>query len=98
MVAAIIWLSLTPSPPALDFKAGDKIGHLAAYSLLMLWFCLLYLQPKTRALYGLAFVMMGVGLEILQGMLGFRTYDVLDMAANSAGVLLGGLTAVFLRP
>jgi VanZ family protein len=89
MVAAIVWLSLTPSPPALDFKAGDKLGHLAAYGALMLWFCHLYVQRKARLLYGLAFVAMGVGLEILQGMLGFRTYDVLDMIANSAGVLLG---------
>jgi glycopeptide antibiotics resistance protein len=32
---------------------------------------------------------MGVGLEFVQGWLGYRTYDVLDMAANTLGVLLG---------
>ena|SRR5687768_13210887 len=92
MVAAIVWLSLTPSPPVVDFKASDKVGHLAAYGLLMFWFCSLYLRGQARLLYGVAFVAMGVGLEVLQGMLGFRTYDVLDMAANSAGVVLGWLS------
>ena len=91
MVAAIVWLSLTPSPPPLDFKAGDKLGHLAAYGVLMFWFCVLFARPRTRLLYGAAFIAMGVGLEVVQGMLGFRTYDVLDMLANSAGVVLGWL-------
>lgn len=91
MAAAIVWLSLTPSPPVVDFKASDKAGHLAAYGLLMFWFCSLYLRGKTRLLYGVAFVVMGVGLEVIQGILGFRTYDVLDMVANSAGVALGWL-------
>lgn len=93
MVAAIVWLSLTPSPPALDFKAGDKLGHLAAYGVLMFWFCVLYIRPGTRLLHGAIFVAMGVGLEVVQGMLGFRTYDVIDMVANSAGVVLGWLFA-----
>ena len=30
---------------------------------------------------------MGIALEFLQGMTGYRTFDVLDMAANAAGVL-----------
>ena len=91
MVAAIVWLSLTPSPPALDFTASDKLGHLAAYGVLMLWFCMLYPKRRARVLCGVGFVAMGVGLEIVQGMTGFRTYDALDMAANSAGVVLGWL-------
>ena len=27
LVAAIIWLSLTPSPPKVDFEQSDKVGH-----------------------------------------------------------------------
>ena len=96
MVAAIFWLSLTPSPPQIDVAAGDKLGHLAAYGVLMLWFCQLYTTARTRLLYGAAFIAMGVGLEVLQAMLGYRTYDVLDMAANSVGVLLGAAAAVLI--
>jgi VanZ family protein len=94
--AAIVWLSLTPSPPQVDVQFGDKLGHVAAYGLLMLWFSLLYHRARTRALYMLAFIAMGVGLEFLQGWLGYRTYEIFDMFANSLGVLLGCGSALFL--
>ena len=93
--AAIVWLSLTPSPPRVDVEYGDKLGHLAAYGLLMLWFSLLYHRPRTRALYMVVFMAMGVGLEFLQGWPGYRTYEVFDMFANSLGVLLGSAAALF---
>jgi glycopeptide antibiotics resistance protein len=72
-----------------DFEHSDKLGHFAAYGLLMFWFCQLYLERKSRILYCLGFVVMGVGLEYVQGALGFRTYEVFDMYANTLGVLLG---------
>ena len=39
---------------------------------------------------------MGVGLEALQGALGYRTYEVFDMYANTLGVLLGWAAALLL--
>ena len=99
MVAGIVWLSLTPSPPTVDFEASDKVGHLAAYGILMLWFCRLYYFAATRMLLGALFVAMGIGLEFAQGALGFRSYELLDMLANTAGVLLGWAAARMLpRP
>ena len=84
--AAIVWLSLTPSPPQVDVEHGDKMGHFAAYAFLMFWFAQLY---RRRAAYAAAFIAMGVGLEIAQGALGFRMYDLADMVANALGVLAG---------
>lgn len=95
--AAIVWLSLTPAPPRLDVEHGDKLGHFAGYGLLMFWFAQLYLARTIRALYACGFVAMGVGLEFLQGQLGYRTYDVFDMYANTLGVLLGWAAALALR-
>ena len=43
---AIVWLSLTPAPPKLDFEHGDKLGHFLAYGALIFWFCLLYLKTR----------------------------------------------------
>jgi glycopeptide antibiotics resistance protein len=40
---------------------------------------------------------MGVGLEFVQGWLAYRTFDTMDMAANTIGVLLGWGAAVILR-
>jgi glycopeptide antibiotics resistance protein len=37
---------------------------------------------------------MGIGLEFIQGMLGYRTYEVFDMLANTIGVLLGWAAAL----
>lgn len=94
MVAAIVWLSLTPSPPRVDIDAGDKLGHLAAYAVLMFWFARLYAR---RLPYGVGFVAMGVGLELAQTWVGYRSFELLDMAANTAGVLLGWGSASLFR-
>ena len=94
--AAIVWLSLTPSPPQVDVDYGDKLGHFGAYGLLMFWFALLYPSWPVRARYLIGFIVMGVGLEFLQGMLG-RVFDVQDMLANATGVLLGAAASLAVR-
>ena len=94
--ATIVWLSLTPSPPKVDFSHSDKFGHFAGYGLLMLWFSLLYLRRNIRIAYAAGFIAMGIGLEFLQGHLGYRTYEVFDMYANTLGVLLGWTAALVL--
>lgn len=91
--AAIAWLSLTPSPPSIDLSHGDKLGHVAAYALLMFWFAQLYAARVYY--YAAGFAVLGVALEFAQGMTGWRTYEPLDMAANALGVLAGwGLSAL----
>jgi len=92
--AAIVWLSLTPSPPEVDIAHSDKLGHFAAYGLLMFWFAQIYGERKTRFAYALGFIAMGVGLEFAQGQLGYRTYEMVDMYANTLGVLLGWAAAL----
>jgi VanZ family protein len=92
--AAIVWLSLTPAPPDIDIAYGDKLGHFAAYGLLMFWFSQLYDKRKTRIAYAAGFVAMGIALEFIQGALGYRTYEVFDMYANTLGVLLGWAAAL----
>ena len=90
-MAVIVWLSLTPSPPEIDFgiDESDKLEHLLAYAPLMFWFCLLYARTQTRIAYALLWIAMGVSLEYIQGQLGYRTFEVEDMIANAIGVLLG---------
>jgi hypothetical protein len=81
-----------------DITAGDKLGHLLAYGLLMFWFCQVYAARKARLFHGIAFLAMGIGLEVLQGMSGTREYDVVDMLANAAGVGCGWMAARLLPP
>lgn len=86
MLAGIVAVSLIPSPPEVDFEGSDKAGHFLSYALLMFWFAQLYAR---RAGYAAGFVILGVGLEFLQGWTGYRSFDGYDMLANTAGVLLG---------
>lgn len=96
--AAIVWLSLTPSPPDPGFAYGDKVGHLLAYGLLMFWFCYLYRYRYTRLAYGAGWIALGIALEFAQGATGYRSVELADMAANSLGVLLGwGISATLRR-
>ena len=88
LVLVIVWLSLSPSPPTLDVTWGDKLGHLAAYGALMLWFSQLYPARNARRGCAAAFIAMGAGLEFAQAATGYRSFELLDMAANALGVLL----------
>ena len=94
MVAVIIWLSLTPSPPKVDFEQSDKVGHVLAYGGTMFWFCLLYRSPRTRLWYALGFIAMGIAIEYIQGWTGYRSFEVYDMVADALGVLLGWAAAL----
>jgi glycopeptide antibiotics resistance protein len=86
-------LSLIPSAPWIEVEQGDKLGHFAAYGLLMFVFCQIYDQPRTRLVYAAGFIAMGVALEFAQGMTDYRTFDVFDMLANATGVVLGWAVA-----
>ena len=94
MVAAVVWLSVTTAPPKIDLQQGDKLGHFIAYGSLMFWFSKLYVEKSARLAYAAGFMAMGVALEFIQGWLGYRTYEVYDMYANTLGVLLGWAAAL----
>ena len=94
MAAAIVWLSLTPSPPHLDIEQGDKLGHLAAYGALMFWFCQLSPARRARIGHALGFIAMGIAIEFIQRATGYRSFELWDMVADGAGVLIGWLLAV----
>ena len=95
--AAIVWLSVTPAPPQVDVTYGDKLGHVGAYALLMFWFARLYSKRGVQAAHAAAFVALGVGLEFVQGALGYRSFELLDMGANALGVGLGWALASILQ-
>jgi VanZ family protein len=90
LVGSIFYLSLTPKPPSSGIQFGDKIGHFIAYASLMFWWSRLASQ---RCRLALIFVLMGLTIEILQSLSGFRQGDIYDMAANTLGVGFGWLAA-----
>ena len=92
-VALVIYLSLTPIRPQLDIAHGDKLQHMAAYGALMLWFGQVIVTPTQRLWSAIALVALGVGLEMLQLVTGYRSCSYTDMAAGAVGVSAGWASA-----
>ena len=89
-VAILIYLSLALHPPQpVNFKYSDYLEHALAYGLLMLWFCQIYQKHAHRILLALCLIALGVSMEFLQRITGYRYFEYMDMLANSAGALLG---------
>ena len=89
LVALIVVLSLLPKPPELiGFEQSDKLSHIIAYMTLMLWFANIYPQRPYQLLLAVGFFAMGLGLELLQDLTGYRTFKYADILANGVGILL----------
>lgn len=93
-VAVVLYLSLMPYPPEpMRFPGIDKLQHALAYGLLMLWFCQVYVRRTQRLFAAALLVALGIVVEILQGMTGYRYFEPGDMVANATGVILGWVWA-----
>ena len=93
LIASIIYLSLATVAVEINVAEGDKLGHLLAYGALMAWWSQLYVATATRLELGLIFVALGAAMELAQGFTPSRSPEWLDLAADTAGVLLGWLAA-----
>ena len=93
MVVGLCYFSLIANPPELDIDVEyfDKVRHFVAYFILMFWFAQLYKKNKSRIGYGIFFILMGIILEVLQGLGGIRYFEYYDMLANTLGVVLAFL-------
>lgn len=87
--------SLVPGSAVPGWMPWDKLSHLVAYSGLMLWFCGMY--PRTRYRWVAAgLLLLGIVLEVLQRLSGYRSFELQDMLANGLGLALGWWLAVII--
>jgi VanZ family protein len=90
LVVLVVFFSLTPKAPlVLDAPGSDKVHHFLAYLVMMLWFSQLHREPRRQFWIGVGLVALGAGLELVQGLLVYRSADVLDGLANGCGVFAG---------
>ena len=95
LIGLIVAGSLIPHVPTLGLEVSDKFQHFGGYFLLMFWFSGLY-ERKQHWLLAVAFFLMGVALELLQGAFtDTRDMDVRDALANGAGVATAFVLAPF---
>ena len=94
LVGLVIFFSLSPSQPDITpFSHSDKIIHILVYAFIMFYFGCIYLPERIYRRLGIGFILMGFVLELIQGLIGYRTMEYLDMLANSTGVLIGWLSS-----
>ena len=95
LVLFSITVSLNSSGvPVISDNFNDKLIHMTGYAGLMLWFAQIYHVLRTRLIIAVLLVLMGVVLEFIQGMGGIRVFEIADMVANTAGVVVGGFLAI----
>ncbi len=91
LICTVMVLSLVNLAPIKGVLLQDKLMHMLSYGLLMGWFAQIYRHFMARLFLVVALVVMGVGVEYLQGMVAHRQFDTMDMLANGSGVLLAWL-------
>lgn len=105
LIAVIFVGSISDIPPQIkQFVLEDKAMHAIAYGCLMGWFAQIYRHDLTRLILVIAFVFMGILIEFLQSLTATRQFELMDMVANTSGIVLawalaytwfGGLLAKF---
>lgn len=95
LVAVVVVASLIPGQALKhELFRYDKLLHTLAYGSVMVGFAGIY-RPSAYRWIAPALLLLGIGLEFAQGHFGHRSYDLKDMFANAAGVLIGLLLARF---
>lgn len=86
VVTALTVLPLSEFPPAENIN--DKLSHLLAF--LVLAFVADYSFPDKSFLIpkGLPLLGYGIGIEIVQYFIPYRSFSVLDMVADGAGLIV----------
>jgi glycopeptide antibiotics resistance protein len=88
LLIACVLLGSVVSVPNTGVKVHDKVMHTLAYAALMGWFAQIYRHDLTRLLLVLGLISMGIGIEFVQGAVPSRQFEILDMLANTSGVVL----------
>ncbi len=92
-VLLVIHLSLTSHPVDVPDWWNVKLGHVAAYAWLMLWFAQIYARWAPRAAIAATLLALGIGLEYVQDLVG-RDFSYTDMRDDGIGIALGLVLAV----
>ncbi len=90
LLAAIVIGSLVPVPKT-GIQPNDKLIHVSMYFLLMAWFAQL-IESRYHLYLAIAFMFLGLVLEISQHATGYRHFEWADAAANAAGVIIAWAT------
>jgi len=90
----VLYSTVTPGglmPSFLDLMPSfltDKALHFLAFMSLMLWFCGVF-RLRLSPLVALILLAFGIGIELIQSRLPYRSAEVADAMFDVGGILLG---------
>lgn len=90
-LAAIFVLSLLPGPDVPNIPGSDKLHHALAYFACMYCWGQAYSLPVQRLRFAIGLIATGVLIEYMQYFTPTRSFDFLDMVANTSGVITAWL-------
>ena len=88
LLAVISVLALTPDTGAVPTLGWDKLNHLAAFFTLAVFFQLAFPRSPGMIMKLSALFLFGVGIEVVQSFHPLRDASMLDLLANTLGLLL----------
>jgi VanZ family protein len=95
LTATVLYLALSPSPPAQVDLGWDKLNHATAFAALTISGCFAFPgSRKVVLLVLLGVVALGGLIEILQAYVPGRDSDWFDLVADSVGMLFGAFIAL----
>jgi VanZ family protein len=96
IVASLLPADSLPIRTLDELALSDKIEHIAMYAVLALLPAIIE-RRRVVAAGALGAVALGVALEYLQLLSGWRSFEYADMAASAAGVSVGLAAGILLR-
>ncbi len=95
VLSVVVIGSLVPAHDLPDLQVSDKFEHFGAYAVLAAGAVQLFARRLSWGFVCVLLVLMGIGLEYLQALMGLgRMLDRQDALANTIGVLGGLATAL----
>jgi len=96
-VLGILFLATTPLACPIVSVINDKLNHVAAFFMLAMLTDFSFPETKNRLALLLALLSYGVAIEIIQHFLPWRTFSLLDVAADALGIACGQMALLFLK-
>ncbi len=94
LLLVVVLFCLLPGQDVPDLVGSDKLKHFVAFGLVAFWFASILVRSDLLWV-GIAVVLIGGLIELLQGMMGLgRDPEWLDLAADALGVAAGLVLAL----
>ncbi len=94
LIMGMLISSLMPLNLNSGIPHQDKLMHIVGYSVLTLWFLQIIRNQRAIVLIPLGMVLLGITVELMQGLTHYRYPDRMDAIANGIGCLVAALLAL----